>query len=355
MTNLIDQPRAVRAGEQLDLPRLQRYLETHLPDAAGSLVVEQFPSGFSNLTYLLRLGDRELVLRRPPFGNQVKSAHDMGREFRVLSKLSQVYALAPRPYLFCEDESVLGSPFYVMERRRGVVIRRTLPPGLTLDPPTLRRLCETLLDGLAELHGIDYQAAGLGDLGKPEGYVERQVAGWIKRYRNAQTENVAAMEQIGQWLTEQMPRESGAALIHNDYKFDNLLLDPNDLSRVLAVFDWEMATLGDPLMDLGTSIAYWVQADDPPGFLSFAFGPTTLPGALTRRELVERYAARTGRDVSRMLYYYCFGLYKVAVIVQQIYVRYVKGFTKDERFARMNEQVAQLADAAVRAADAGAY
>src|SRR5262249_14132015 len=186
----------------------------------------------------------------PPFGNQVKSAHDMGREYRVLSRLCEVYPLAPRPYAYCEDDSVLGAPFYVMERRRGVVIRRQLPPGLTLDPPTLRRLCESLIDGLAGLHGLDYQAAGLGDLGKPEGYAERQVSGWAKRYRAAQTEDVPAMEQVGRWLADNLPKESGAALIHNDYKFDNLLLDANDLARGIAVLDWEMATVGDPLMDL---------------------------------------------------------------------------------------------------------
>lgn len=353
MAEFTDKARPVRAGEELDLVKLEPYLLRHIPGTTGPLTVEQFPSGYSNLTYLLRLGTQELVLRRPPFGNQVKSAHDMGREYRVLSRLCQVYSLAPRPYIYCEDESVLGAPFYVMERRHGVVIRRTLPQGLTLDPPTLRRLCEALIDGLAELHGLDYKAAGLGDLGKPEGFVERQVTGWTKRYRAAQTEDVPAMEHIGRWLADSMPQESGAALIHNDYKFDNLLLDADNLARVVAVLDWEMATVGDPLMDLGTTISYWVQADDPPGFQSFAFGPTNQPGALARRELVERYAAKTGRDVSHMLYYYCFGLFKVAVIVQQIYVRYVKGFTKDERFARLNEQVAELAAAAVRAAERG--
>jgi aminoglycoside phosphotransferase (APT) family kinase protein len=351
----LDTPRAVRPGEELDIAKLEPFLRSHIPGANGPLAIEQFPSGYSNLTYLLHLGTQELVLRRPPFGNQVKSAHDMGREYRVLSRLCNVYPLAPRPYVYCEDDSVLGAPFYVMERRRGIVIRRQLPHGLALDPATLRRLCESLIDGLAELHGLDYQAAGLGDLGKPEGYLERQVAGWIRRYHNAQTDKVPAMDQMAHWLTEKLPAKTGAALIHNDYKFDNLLLDPNDLSRVIAVFDWEMATLGDPLSDLGTSIAYWVQPDDPPGFQSFAFGPTNLPGALTRRELIERYAAKTGRDVSNILYYYCFGLYKVAVIVQQIYVRYVKGFTKDERFAQLNEQVAEMARAAVHAADTGDY
>lgn len=355
MTELLDTPRPTRPGEELDLARLEPFLREHISGIQGPLTVEQFPSGFSNLTYLLRMGDLELVLRRPPFGNQVKSAHDMGREYRVLSRLSRVYPLAPRPYVLCEDEVVIGSSFYVMERRRGVILRRRPPSGLVLDPDTLRRLCGSLVDGLAELHSLDYQAADLGDLGKPEGYVVRQVSGWAQRYRNAQTDNVPAMEQLGTWLAANLPAASGAALVHNDYKFDNLLLDPNDLARVTAVFDWEMATLGEPLMDLGTSLAYWVQADDPPEFQSFAFGPTALPGALTRRELVDRYAARTGRDVGHMLYFYCFGLYKVAVIVQQIYARYVKGFTKDERFARLNAQVAELASAATQALATGRY
>jgi aminoglycoside phosphotransferase (APT) family kinase protein len=353
MNVYLDSTRPVRPGEELPIPALERYLHDHLPGVAGPLAVEQFPHGHSNLTYLLRLGDAELVLRRPPFGNQVKTAHDMGREYRVLSKLSAVFAPAPRPYLYCEDDGVLGAPFYVMERRRGVVLRQTDAPGVALDPPAARRLCLALIDNLALLHSLDYQAAGLGDLGKPQGYVARQVTGWISRYGNARTDDVPAMDRAGRWLGEHMPAESGAALIHNDFKYDNLLLDADDLARVVAVLDWEMATVGDPLMDLGTTLSYWVEAGDPEPLRQCAFGPTALPGSLTRREFAARYAERTGRDVSGLLFYYCFGLYKTAVIVQQIYARYVRGHTQDARFARMNERVAALSQAAAAAIETG--
>jgi aminoglycoside phosphotransferase (APT) family kinase protein len=355
MDDFLDKPRPVREGEQLDHAPLEAYLRTHLPDAAGPLVVEQFPHGHSNLTYLLRTGDREWVLRRPPAGNPVKTAHDMGREFRVLSKLWQVYEPAPRPFIYCADEAVLGAPFYVMERRQGVILRKTLPPGLDLDAPTVRRLCTALIDNLARLHALDYEAAGLGDLGKPAGYVDRQVAGWANRYQNARTEDLPAMDRIAGWLTQNRPGEAGAALIHNDYKYDNLLLDPGDLTRIRAVFDWEMATLGDPLMDLGTTLSYWVEAADPKVLQGVAFGPTALPGSLTRRELVARYAEASGRDVSNMLFYYCFGLFKTAVIVQQIYARYVRGHTRDERFATLNHVVRVLAQQAVQAVEAGRF
>lgn len=346
---------STRPGEELDLARLEPYLRQHLPDFEGPLTVEQFPHGHSNLTYLLRSGDREFVLRRPPFGNQVKTAHDMGREYRVLSKLSAVYPPAPRPYLYCEDDAVLGAPFYVMERRQGIIFRRGAAPECRLDAETVRRLCLALIDNLAQLHTLDYRAAGLGDLGKPEGYVTRQVTGWINRYRNAQTDTMPAMETLADWLPRNMPPESGAALIHNDYKYDNLLLDPADLTRVVAVLDWEMATIGDPLMDLGSSLGYWVEAGDPEAMKAFAVGPTALPGSLTRREMIDRYTARTGRAIGDMLFYYAFGLYKIAVIVQQIYARYVRGYTKDARFARLNEWVAATSQQALKAVETGRF
>jgi len=353
MNSAFDATAPVRPGEELPVARLESYLEQHFPDAAGPLAVEQFPHGHSNLTYLLRRGQREWVLRRPPFGNQVKTAHDMGREYRVLSKLSTVFPAAPRPYLYCDDESVLGAPFYLMERRRGVVLRKTLPPDLTIDPPTARRLGLALIDNLARLHSLDYQQIGLGDLGKPDGYVARQVGGWSNRYVQARTDDVPAMERVVRWLGEHLPPESGASLIHNDYKYDNLVLDPADLTRVVAVLDWEMATVGDPLMDLGTSLGYWVQADDPPALGQVAFGPTALPGSLTRRELAERYAEQTGRATTDLLFYYCFGLFKIAVIIQQIYARFVRGHTRDARFASLNEQVAVLSQQADQALQTG--
>jgi aminoglycoside phosphotransferase (APT) family kinase protein len=344
-----------RPGEELPVEALEAYLRWHLPGAPGRLTVEQFPHGHSNLTYLLRAGDREFVLRRPPFGNQVKTAHDMGREYRVLSKLSSVYPPAPRPYLYCDDAGVLGAPFYVMERRRGVVLRRADNPELTIDPPTARRLSLALIDNLALLHALDYRAAGLADLGKPEGYVGRQVTGWITRYDNARTDPLPEMDRVAAWLTDHCPAESGAALVHNDYKYDNLVLDPHDLTRVVAVLDWEMATAGDPLMDLGTTLGYWVEPGDPEEARAGAFGPTALPGSLTRQELVARYASQSGRDVSGMLFYYCFGVYKIAAIIQQIYARYVRGHTRDARFARLNERVAALGRTALLALERGRF
>jgi aminoglycoside phosphotransferase (APT) family kinase protein len=277
----------------------------------------------------------------------------MGREYRVLSRLSAVYPPAPRPYLYCDDLDVFGAPFYVMERRRGVILRKALPPGLTLGPETARQLGTALIDNLARLHAVDYGGCGLGDLGKPEGYVARQVTGWAGRYVQARTDELPEMDRVARWLTEHTPKEFGATLLHNDYKFDNLLLDPADLTRIVAVLDWEMTTVGDPLMDLGTTLGYWVEAGDPPPMQHAAMGPTNVPGSLTRRELAERYAAATGRALPDVLFYYCFGLFKIAVIVQQIYARYVRGHTRDARFARLNDLVAALSQQADRALDAG--
>jgi aminoglycoside phosphotransferase (APT) family kinase protein len=347
----VDTTAPVRPGEELPVAALEAYLAQHLPDAAGPLTVEQFPHGHSNLTYLLRRGDREFVLRRPPFGNQVKTAHDMGREYRVLSRLCAVYPPAPRPLVYCEDSGVIGAPFYVMERRRGVILRRADAP--TIDPPTARRLGTAMIDNLALLHGLDYKDAGLADVGKPEGYVTRQVTGWINRYSNARTDPLPELDRTAQWLTDHVPAESSAALVHGDYKYDNLVLDPADLTRVVAVLDWEMATVGDPLMDLGTTLGYWVEAGDSESVRANAVGPTALSGSLTRAELVARYAEKTGRDTSGVLFYYCFGLYKIAVILQQIYARYVRGHTRDERFARLNERVAALGRQAALAQQTG--
>ncbi len=343
----------IRPGEELPLERLEAWLKEHLPEVAGPLLVEQFPAGHSNLTYLMRCGRNELVLRRPPFGNQVKSAHDMGREFRVLSRLSKVYSPAPRPYAFCDDETVIGAPFYVMERRRGLILRTHATSQLALDPDMARRLSASLIDQLARLHSIDYRAADLADLGKPEGYIERQVGGWSKRYEQARTGEVPEMDRVARWLSGHLPAESRAAVIHNDYKYDNIVLSPDDPTRIVAVLDWEMATLGDPLMDLGTTLGYWIESGDPEPLRKTAFGPTAVPGSLTRRKLVARYEEQTGRPVPEPLFYYCFGLFKIAVIVQQIYARYVRGHTRDPRFARLGDLVGVLSRQAEAAIECG--
>ncbi|HUP81460.1 MAG TPA: phosphotransferase family protein [Pirellula sp.] len=341
----------VRAGEELPLERLEVYLKEHLPDSTGTLSVEQFSQGHSNLTYLVRIGKQELVLRRPPFGNQVKSAHDMGREYRVLSKLHLVYNPAPRPYLYCDDTRILGDSFYVMERRYGLIFRKQLPPGIVVDHDTAKGLSEAVIDNLALLHSLDYQEAGLNDLGKPDGYARRQVMGWSKRYEQAMTDTLPGMDRIASWLIENIPHESSACVIHNDYKYDNLVLNPGDLTNIVAVLDWEMATIGDPLMDLGTMLGYWIEVDDPAELQATAVGPTALPGNLTRRELIERYQMNSGREVTNAVFYYCFGIFKITVILQQIYARFVRGHTRDARFANLNKIVAimcQQADATIQ-------
>jgi aminoglycoside phosphotransferase (APT) family kinase protein len=333
---LQDSTKPVRQGEELDLARLEPYLRSHFPDLGGELVVKQFPSGHSNLTYSVTLGEKEMVLRRPPFGSKVKSAHDMGREYNVLQKLHAAYP-TPRPLLYCTDNSVLGAPFYVMERVRGLILRRNLPDGLTLPPETGRKLSESFIDNLAALHGLDYTALGLGELGKPVGYLERQVRGWMERYQGSKTHELPEVEPLSAWLREHMPARSGATLIHNDYKYDNMVLDPTDITRIKAVLDWEMCTLGDPLTDLGTALAYWIDPDDPPEMQMVRWGPTIVPGMLRRAELAQRYAEKTGRDLSDIVFYYVFAMFKVAVIIQQIYYRYFQGLTKDERFASLGE------------------
>jgi aminoglycoside phosphotransferase (APT) family kinase protein len=354
MTGLQDQTTAVRPGEELDLTKLEPFLRSHFPNETGSLSVRQYPSGHSNLTYSVRLGQREMVLRRPPFGSKVKTAHDMGREFRVLSRLHSHYPPAPHVLLFCDAAAVLGAPFYLMEPIHGIILRRDVPQGLDFSPDVARRLSESFLDNLALLHGLDYKAVGLGDLGKPEGYLERQVRGWIERYHGSKTHDIPEVETVSNWIQQHMPASSDGALIHNDYKYDNVVLDPSELTRIIGVLDWEMCTIGDPLTDLGTALAYWVDAGDPPEMLATRWGPTTYPGSLTRAELVQRYAQKTGCDVSDMAFYSAFARFKIAVIVQQIYYRYHQGLTHDERFATMPERIKFLLRAALRTAESGA-
>jgi aminoglycoside phosphotransferase (APT) family kinase protein len=347
----LDHPAAPRPGEELPVPQLEKFLQDYLPDYSGHLKVAQFPRGHSNLTYLLRLGDQEFVLRRPPFGSTVKTAHDMGREYRVLSKLHDAFPPAPRVILFCDDLAVLGAPFYIMERVRGVILRKDPPPGLPFTPEIARRLSESFLDNLARLHSLDFQAIGLGDLGKPQGYLERQVLGWIGRYEVARTHDWPDVDRISKWLAEHIPASPAPTLVHNDYKYDNLVLDPADLSRVIGMLDWEMSTVGDPLTDLGTSLAYWVDRSDPLDWERMRWSPSNYPGSLTRAQLVNRYADITGRDVSDMVYYLVFARLKVAAILQQIYYRYQQGLTKDERFAALPEKIALLMRAAWRAVE----
>ena len=354
MAGLEDQTTAVRSGEELDLTKLEPFLRAHFPNESGALVVRQYPSGHSNLTYSVQLGLREMVLRRPPFGSKVKTAHDMNREFRVLSKLHAHYPPAPHVLLFCEDVSVLGAPFYLMEPIHGIILRSDVPEGLDFSADVAQRVSESFLDNLARLHSLDYNAVGLAELGKPQGYLERQVRGWIERYHGSKTHDIPEVETISNWIQQHMPSSSGATLIHNDYKYDNVVLDPIDLTRIIGVLDWEMCTIGDPLTDMASTLAYWVDASDPPEILQTRWGPTTYTGSLTRAQLVHRYAQKTGRDVSEMAFYLVFARFKIAVIVQQIYYRYHQGLTHDERFATMPDRIQLLLRAALRTAETGA-
>jgi aminoglycoside phosphotransferase (APT) family kinase protein len=336
-------------GEELEVAALTAYLDREL-GVHGTVAVEQFPGGHSNLTYLVHHGDREYVLRRPPFGSKVKSAHDMGREVDVLSKLAPVYDRAPRVLAYDADGGTLGAPFYLMERRRGVILRKDLPE---LPVATVRRVCELLVDALVDLHAVDYVAAGLGDFGKPAGYVERQVKGWTERYTGSKTDDIPAVVEVAAWLAAHRPPDGAPTLIHNDFKFDNVIFDP-ELTRITGVLDWEMATIGDPLMDLGTSLSYWTQASDPPLFQQLLFGPTTKPGMFTRAEVAARYFERSGRQTDALVFYYAFGLFKTAVVAQQIYYRYAKGVTSDARFAAFIHGVRGLSEQARTAIDRGA-
>lgn len=346
-----DHPRTVRSAEALDGVALGAYIAREL-GGSDTVAVEQFPGGHSNLTYLVRHDGHEYVLRRPPFGSKVKSAHDMGREVAVLSKLAPVWSLAPKVLAYCADEAVLGAPFYLMERRRGIILRKEVPGGLTIEGDAASRICRLLIDAFAELHSIDYVAAGLGEFGKPAGYVERQVRGWTERYAGSQTDEIATVTSVAAWLEANRPADSSPRLIHNDFKFDNVIFD-RSLSKITGILDWEMSTIGDPLMDLGTSLGYWVQADDPPPLQLIRFGLTTIPGMWTRDEVARHYQRATGRSATSLVFYYAFGLFKTAVVAQQIYYRFSKGLTKDPRFAAFIHGVRALSEQAQWAIDRG--
>jgi aminoglycoside phosphotransferase (APT) family kinase protein len=340
--------RDVRPGEQLDWPRLVAWLRDRLPachipglDVSREPEVAQFPGGHSNLTYLVSFDRTDIVVRRPPLGPVAPTAHDMAREFRWLSAMHTVFPLAPRPYLLCEDTGVIGCVFYAMERRRGVVVRTEEPPALA-NPPARRRLSGTLVDTLADLHAIDVAANGLSGLGKPAGFVERQVRGWSDRWHRSQTATLPEMDALADWLREHLPPDPTPAIVHGDFKLDNVMLDPSDVGRIVAVFDWEMSALGDPLVDVGIVLAYW-SPTAPPSQHDALTTVIDRPGYFTKDEIVERYAARSGRDVSGIRFYEIFAVFKIAVVIQQIYYRFVQGQTTDARFAAFGARVEFLA------------
>ncbi len=341
----------VRPDERFDEAAVAAWLRDRLPGADRPLSVRQFGGGHANLTYLLRFGSGEdaveYVLRRPPLGPVPPGAHDMEREYRVLSRLYRGFPKAPRAYVFCGDESVIGAPFFVMERRHGVVVRGQVPEifGGGRDPVANRKLSEVVMDVLAEFHAVDPASVGLGDLGRPEGFLERQVRGWAARFERARIEEVPVAEEVCRWLLDELPQSPSPTLLHNDWRLDNMAVSPEDPGRCVAVYDWDMCTRGDPLADLGTVLAVWHAPGEPAGASPM---PTSAPGFMTREEAARRYAERSGRDPSTLPYYIVFGTFKMAVVLQQIYYRYHRGQTKDERFAGMGAAARALFELAAR-------
>lgn len=337
-----DIPRNIRLGEEFPLENLKVFLQNNNIDTSN-LKLKQFPSGYSNLTYFLKNSSQEMVLRRPPYGaKSLKGGHDMLREYTVLKNLKSQFHKVPNVHLYCDDENILGAPFYIMDRVQGYIIRPNLQQKNSPSKEIIEKISSSLVDTLVELHSVDINQANLNDLGKIDGYVKRQVEGWTKRYYHSKTDSISNMEFIAKWLNENQPKESKEAIIHNDFKYDNLVLDKNNYSNIISVLDWEMATIGDPFMDLGTTLGYWVDRNDLPELQLFQLSATTLEGNPSREGILEMYENKSGHTVNNPVFYYVFGLFKIAVIAQQIYFRYKKGFTKDKRFGLLNLAVISL-------------
>jgi aminoglycoside phosphotransferase (APT) family kinase protein len=343
----------VRPSEELEWSQLEAYLRPRLSDLLGHrleapLIVEQFPGGHSNLTYLLQFGNEEFVLRRPPFGPVPPKAHDMAREYHILAAVHPVYPLAPRPFLLCEDTEVIGSIFYVMERRRGIVVRTTEPPQLEDHPEERRRASAAMIDALSELHIVDIEKHGLVSLGKPAGFVARQVEGWTNRWHGAQTSEVPEMDLLARWLMAHLPDDpQRPTLVHGDFKLDNAMFDAKDFGKLIAVLDWEMSSVGDPLVDLGILLCYWVHTATKTSPRDSVAAVTHLPGWFSRAELLDRYVEETNFDLSNLHFYETFAVFKLAVVLQQIFYRYRRGQTDDPRFAGLDLRVEWLARIAV--------
>ncbi|WP_174733346.1 phosphotransferase family protein [Mesobacillus harenae] len=337
----------IRKGEELNERLLEELLRRKLPDLSNEqMIMEQFSAGSSNLTYLIRIGKWEGVLRRAPLGPVNTKAHDMNREFRVLRAISPVFKLAPKPYFFVEDEKVIGAPFYLMERLNGVLLEAALPDKKDGTETVYRKISNTMVDTLVKLHKIDYKNTELVKITRPEGFLERQVKGWIGRYKNVETNHVPGMEQLIKWITMNMPVSQEPTFIHYDFHLKNILFSNQDISRISAVLDWEMSTVGDPLTDLASALVLWHENGDP-DFFKFQKGTspiTTRTGFISRQEFIEAYSVKSGRDVSKMNYYIVFGYFKHIVIMQQMYYRWKKGQTKDIRFEKLDVFVKNLTD-----------
>jgi aminoglycoside phosphotransferase (APT) family kinase protein len=345
MEALRDRPVNVRNGQALDEPRLRLYLQSEFGTIGDTLDIRQFPAGYSNLTYLVTAREQQWVLRRAPMGTRAASANDMGREYVVLQGLAGHYTYAPHALRFCADESVVGAPFYLMAYVPGLIVRGEYPDALNADPDLVAVHSRRFVEALAELHAVDYASAGLGSLGKPEGYIGRQVTGWTKRHLDALTPGAPDFREITRWLANHLPKDTGRhSLIHNDYKMDNLIWSSERPGELIGVLDWEMTTLGDPLMDLGATLGYWIEAGDPEDLQAIRNMPSHVPGALTRQQLLENYSAAAGWDVpiTQFNFYYVYGLFRRAAICQQIYYRFHHGQASDERFAKLPNSITAL-------------
>ncbi|WP_400163670.1 phosphotransferase family protein [Brevibacillus sp. TJ4] len=334
-------------SEHVNWAAVEQFLRRHISGLPGEpMQVTPFTAGYSNITYLIQIGEWEAVLRRPPFGYIPPKAHDMEREYRILQKMNPVFPLAPQPYVFSDDRAIMDKHFYVMERKKGVVLDDRLPASFETIAEVGRIVSETVVDTIVRLHAIDYQHAGLADIGKPDGYLERQVQGWIKRYHNAKTDDIDQVDEVEKWLLANIPRSPQPTIVHNDFKVNNMMLSPTDPGKAVGVLDWEMCTIGDPLSDVGIALAYWTEAGEAETGLTSI---TTNPGFMKRREFAERYAAQSGRDLSDIHYYLTYAFYKNAVILQQIYKRWKLGESKDERFSRLLTGIRNLLAQAVKA------
>ncbi|NYE09211.1 aminoglycoside phosphotransferase (APT) family kinase protein [Bacillus niacini] len=342
----------VRKGEELNLPVLEQFLRSHIGNLPNSpLELLQFSAGHSNLTYQIKVGEWEAVLRRPPLGPVAPKAHDMEREFKIISELHPVFSVTPKPILFSDQLDIVDSPFFIMERKNGIVIDTSFPDEITVTKELCQQLSEIMVNKLVELHGINYKETRLGAISKPDGFMERQIHGWIGRYERAKTDEVDAVDTLKKYLTDQIPVEPSAAIIHYDYKFNNAMFNEN-LSEMVGLFDWEMTTVGDPLADLGVVMGYWHEVNDPEELkMGLGKAPVTVnEGFFTRKQFIELYAKKSGRDVTNMNYYLTFAYFKLAVICQQIYYRYKKGQTNDLRFANFNDKAKMLIEHAVKVA-----
>ncbi len=340
----------VRKGEELPEKELKQFLRSKnlISSLESELFVKQFTHGYSNLTYLLNIEDKEYVLRKPPVG-AIKRGHDMSREFKVQSGVQKEFSKVPQMFAYTDDTSVLGSEFYIMEKVEGIILNYKEAKSRNIETDQYKVISNSWLDTFVELHQLDYHSAGLSDLGRPEGYVERQVTNWGKQYLKAATEDVPAAKAVMQWMQEHQPKQYDHCLIHNDYKYDNVVFKDDSWDEITAVLDWEMATLGDPLMDLGTSLGYWTVATDHDFVKQGIPSPTIFEGNPIRSEVVEIYAQKSGRELQNIVFYYAFGLFKIAVIAQQIYYRYNKGLTTDPRFANLNKAAELCCNLAMKA------